>query len=582
MRTLSAKLILLLVLAALVPLLLCGTASILTSWRASHRLVVQGNLNVARQVAERIDLYVTGDQRILRALAESLSHVGLQDWQMEAILRSYALNFDELRSIHLTDLSGRALLSSRPQAGPVNLADETAFQQAYRGSCYRSGVHLAGDLTPTITLATPVRRRDRIEGVLVAQANLLDLWRMVDEIRIGQKGYALVVSQSGQLIAHGRHQAKVGILRRQSLRGLALVGELLRGKAATASYRNPQGVEVLGAAAPIRTLGGGVIIEQPLEEAYAIPRQTTLRLLILGSLFLALMVATGVWCGRRQIVRPIQVLIQGTRRVGSGELSQPVELASQDELAQLSQAFNRMMEQLARLQADIRKSERLATFGRIAAGLVHDFKHPLKNLENSSRILLRLPDNPDCRRHFRRMVEREFATLNRFLDDLSQLTRPIPLRRVRLDLNPFVRKVLSLYQEEAASRGIALQAALLPEPLWVEGDRFALERALRNLVANALEAMPQGGSLRVELTKTASGAEIEVRDTGHGIPPEQLAVLFEEFTTTKREGLGLGLAVTRKIVEGHGGTIEVESQLDQGSCFRLRLPASEAPEPLPA
>lgn len=595
MRRLSFKLTLLLILAALLPLTLYGMASIWTSRRASYRLVAEGNLNVARRAAEQIELYVANDLRILRALAENLSRIGLQSWQKEAIVRNYALNFDELRSIQLVDTAGRQVVSSLPGAVPAGIAQAEAFRQASRGASFRSEVRISEDFVPFMTLAVPVKQLNAVEGVLLAEVNLLDMWRLVDDIRIGQQGYALVVSRTGQLIAHGHNEAKAGILRQENLQSLSIVQSVLGGKTAPQVYRNLRGIEVLGVGTPIRSLGWGVIIEQPTAEAYAAPRRMTSRLMILAVLSLLLMAAVGSWGGRRQIVRPIRALIQGAQRVGSGELGERVEIATGDELSQLGEAFNQMMEQLQQLQADIRRNERMVTFGRIAAGLVHDLRHPLRNVENSSQLLLRMFDDPQYRQIFQQTVEREFANLNRFLDDLHNLARPIPLRPIRLDLNQLVREILALYEEEAQRGGIRLIADYHLEGLRVEADRFAMERALKNLITNALQAMHDGGELRVSLRTISTGirdqgsgvreadpreripenfswAEIAIQDTGCGIPPERLQDLFVEYATTKRKGLGLGLAITKKLLEEHGGTIEIESRLGEGSCFRLRLP----------
>ena len=595
MRTISFKLIVLLILAALLPLTLYGMASIWTSRRASSQLVAEGNLNVARRASEQIGLYFTNNRRILQALAENLSRIGLQNWQKEAIVRNYALNFDELRSIQVVDNAGNQVVSSLPGANPAGIAESPAFRQARQGEGYRSEVRISEDFVPFMTLAVPVKRLNAVEGVLLAEVNLLDMWRLVDDIHIGRQGYALVVSKTGQLIAHGHNEAKASILRQKDLNGLPIVQAVLEGEAATQVYRNLHGVEVLGVGASVPSLGWAVIIEQPTAEAYAAPRQMTYRLIVLAGISLLLMVTIGFWGGRRQIIRPIRALIQGAQRVGSGELERRVTISTRDEFAQLGEAFNDMMERLRELQENIRRNERMVTFGRIAAGLVHDLKHPLKNVENSSLLLLRMFDDPEYRQTFQRTVQREFANLNRFLDDLHNLTHSSPLCPIRLDLNQLVREVLALYEEEARQGGVLLVADVYSEGLRAEADRFGMERALKNLITNALQAMPQGGELRVGIRAIPAGAgnqgsgvrktdpckpipenfswgEISVQDTGCGIDPERLPDLFVEYTTTKRRGLGLGLAITKKVVEEHGGTIEVESQPGKGTCFRLYLP----------
>ena len=123
--------------------------------------------------------------------------------------------------------------------------------------------------------------------------------------------------------------------------------------------------------------------------------------------------------------------------------------------------------------------------------------------------------------------------------------------------------------------GVALEATYAQEPLIVEGDRFALGRVYRNLIANAIQATEQGGRVVIATARVGDHVEISVTDTGSGIAPERLPVIFEDFVTTKRRGLGLGLAISKRIVEQLGGTIAVSSELGRGTAFTVRLPARD-------
>ena len=128
----------------------------------------------------------------------------------------------------------------------------------------------------------------------------------------------------------------------------------------------------------------------------------------------------------------------------------------------------------------------------------------------------------------------------------------------------------------AATAGLTLDSRLSAEPLYVEGDLFALGRVYRNLIVNAIEATSPGGTVTVTVEQEAGRVRITVRDTGLGIPPERLHAIFEDFNTTKRRGLGLGLAISRKIVEQLGGTIRVTSQVGSGTAFVVEFPQTES------
>jgi signal transduction histidine kinase len=231
-----------------------------------------------------------------------------------------------------------------------------------------------------------------------------------------------------------------------------------------------------------------------------------------------------------------------------------------------------MTEELFKLQEEIRRNERSITFGKIASGLVHDLKHPIKSIENSSKLLLKMYDEPLYRETFHKTVNREFAAINRFLDDLHNLTHPIPLKPIPLNIHKAIDGAIEGYWAEAERNGIRIFRQFHEDGLRISVDRFAIERVLKNLILNAIEAMPQGGDLVVKTKAEGQWAEIEIQDTGCGIPRERLATIFEDYVTTKRKGLGLGLPISKKIVQDLNGSIEVESGPGKGTTFTLKFP----------
>jgi nitrogen fixation/metabolism regulation signal transduction histidine kinase len=170
-------------------------------------------------------------------------------------------------------------------------------------------------------------------------------------------------------------------------------------------------------------------------------RKMTYQLATLIITFVILMTIIGLW-GGRQIVGPIRDLIRGTRAVSRGDLSQRVQVNTRDEFSELGRSFNRMTEELVKLQEEIRRNERAVTFGRIASGLVHDLKHPIKSIENSSKLLLKMYNESHYRETFHKTVSREFSNINRFLDDLHNLTHPIPLKPIPLNIHKTIDEAI--------------------------------------------------------------------------------------------------------------------------------------------
>lgn len=227
--------------------------------------------------------------------------------------------------------------------------------------------------------------------------------------------------------------------------------------------------------------------------------------------------------------------------------------------------------QVAALQATLRTHEKQVRLGRVVAGLVHDLSHPIQNIANNVSLLLRDDMDASERDQVRGVIEREQRALRRVMDDILNVARPRPSERSLVDIGSAAQEVVEAMRAEALREGVTLTAECLFELPPVAGDRFALARVLRNLVANALQATPRGG--RVTLTSQLDGAHvvIEVADTGSGIAPERLASIFDAFVTTRQRGHGLGLAVSKQIVEQMGGTLTVVSALGIGTTFTVRL-----------
>ncbi len=214
-------------------------------------------------------------------------------------------------------------------------------------------------------------------------------------------------------------------------------------------------------------------------------------------------------------------------------------------------------------------------FGRISIGLVHDLSHPIQNIGNSCKVIVKMWDDHEYRESFKRTVERELAQIKRVLDDLRNVSRPIPLERFPIDVNKAIAELVGEMMAAAESAGVTLENELAPGGLFIEGDLFALNRVYRNLIVNALQATPPGGRVVVRTKRETNVVIVEVADTGTGIPPERIETLFDDFVTTKHRGLGLGLAISRKIVEGMGGTIAASSHAGQGTVFSMRFTLTE-------
>jgi two-component system sensor histidine kinase BaeS len=278
------------------------------------------------------------------------------------------------------------------------------------------------------------------------------------------------------------------------------------------------------------------------------------------------------WLWGRSFITRIFALTRATRAIAEGRMDERVVISGRDEIHQLGDSFNSMADRLVELQEDVRKQERQAMFGRIAAGLVHDLSHPIQNIVNNCKLMVKMHEDADYREEFRRIVEREGTIIKRVLDDLRNIARPMPLERFPVDVNKTVGDAADAMEQHAETAGLSLRLELAAQPALIEGDVFALGRVYRNLILNAIQATAPGGLIVVTTEVRDERVQVRIYDTGCGIPPERLAAVFEDFVTTKRRGLGLGLAISRKIVEQLGGKISVASEVGRGTTFVLDFP----------
>jgi signal transduction histidine kinase len=573
-RHISTRFALLLGVAAVVPLLAYGLVSILSLQRGTRESVVNGNQNVAVRAAEEIRRYVVTNAELLKGLSADLQDTGLDQRQQDQILKNYVLQFREFREITLFDEHGAVIASSRVGKPRVVIPKDA---QLIISGVSMSPIRVDEDLLPTSIFSIRLTHLNQPAGWLAGEFSLEEMWRMVDQIRIGENGFALVVAPGGELIAHGDPDKKALVAQTRNMSGHQLFAAArARPDAGPVSqeYTDQDGRRQLGVAARIAQLGWTVIVEQPTREAYANATVLQRQLGVSISMALLGMITVGYLFGR-SFINPILTLQRGTHDIAAGQLDARVSIDRDDELGDLGRAFNTMADRLVKLQEEVKRQERQAMFGRVAAGLVHDLSHPIQNIGNSTRLLLRDDLDAESRDQFRLTMERELQTLKRFMDDLRHVVKPKPIERFAMDINGSVAEIAESMRSEGDRHGVTIETQYGAGPLVIEGDRFALGRVYRNLIMNAIQATEAGGRVTIATGRTGDWVEISVTDTGSGIPAERISAIFDDFVTTKRRGLGLGLAISKRIVEQLNGTIDVQSEVGRGTAFTLRFPARD-------
>ncbi len=328
-----------------------------------------------------------------------------------------------------------------------------------------------------------------------------------------------------------------------------------------------------------------------IREDYAQARREIIffALLLFVTIILVVILVT-----RYSVLRPINELLQGARALGRGDLNYRLIVPANDnEFALLEREFNRMadnleeqrnktvreMEQRLKLERQLRHSENLASVGRLAAGVAHEVGTPLNVIEvRAEQILQDLDDSRERRGRNATIILTQVERITNIVRQLLNLARPYNIHRGVIDLNALIFSTLEMLETRLQPAGVIPEFEPDRDPQ-VSGDREFLRQVFINIIANAIHAMPEGGRLRIDygdaLTEKGGSRFIAVRisDTGTGIEEENFPFLFDPFYTTKDvgSGVGLGLPVSRRIVEEHNGWIEVANNEDGGATFTLYL-----------
>jgi two-component system NtrC family sensor kinase len=303
---------------------------------------------------------------------------------------------------------------------------------------------------------------------------------------------------------------------------------------------------------------------------------------------LAVLVSAIISLRARRLLSPLQRLVESTKRIGSGDYSGRVDVNAQNELGLLAHEFNKMVEAVEDREQRLIDNEQWVTAGRIASHITHEVRNPLNSLSLNAELLdemlVDLPEEAQSEAlALSRAIQFEVERLNGFTEEYLQYARLPKPQLASEELNQWLEERLSFMSSELDEAGVEVSFDLDAELPEVLVDENQLWQGLLNLTRNAKEVMAEQGGGKLHLsTKRVDDAHIElsVKDSGPGMSKDVLDNLFKPFFSTKKGGTGLGLALTRQIVQGHGGVIRCESELGKGTIFTLTLPVAKTRDSL--
>ena len=519
-----------------------------------------------------------------------LSKLTYFDETGRACVRVYSFEMDEV------DTWACENDSSSPQS----------FIRARTGQPYFGSVAFSErDARPHMTVAVAEHAPGR--GVIEADVDLRSVVDAIDRARIGAAGYAYAVDAQGTVIAHPDINL---VLAHTNFAALPQVRAALTGGATAradvvTTGRDPSGTEVLSAFHGVDPPGWWVFVEEPLSEAFAPIESAIWRTAMLLVVFLLVAIATSVLLARN-LVRPIESIQVAAAKIGSGALDQRIEISSRDELGALAEEFNRMaarlQESYAGLESQVeqRTRELAGALSRLdeqtreleaashhksefLANMSHELRTPLNAISGFSQVLRKqlYGEINEKQAEYLDDILASARHLTTLIDDVLDLSK-VEAGQIELEVAPFsLREALDdgvvIVRERATLEGVRVSVSSDADLDPVIGDERRIRQVVFNLLSNAVKFAPAGGTVEVAAASVDGEVRVSVSDSGPGIAPEDQARIFEEFQQAaagreQREGTGLGLALSKRLVELHGGRIWVESEPGKGSRFVFTLP----------
>lgn len=333
------------------------------------------------------------------------------------------------------------------------------------------------------------------------------------------------------------------------------------------------------------------------------------QIVIFSTIFLTIVLSLVIFIVLiRGITGPVNSLIKGIQRIASGDFSQKVELHTKDEIGFMAETFNGMAERLSTMidekdrllrtlqdfnlelekrvkeatdklrltQENMARAETLAAVGTLAAGISHEISTPLNTITGFVQLTLSNLDDTSAIKGDLKVIEQEALRCRKIVQGLLNFARPQKHEEKLTEINGIINETLSLIEYQPSMRKINIKRDLNGKLRPLDADPLQIKQVFLNLILNAIQAMQDGGELRIVTDNTGSGIMVEVSDTGIGIPEGEVQKIFQPFYTTKKDGTGLGLSISYGIIKEHGGDIYVRTSSDKGTVFVILLPSLHA------
>lgn len=565
---------------ASIPLIVTGIVLIHTVQKAVEGTVKERNMELARNLAQITLTRIENAEKTLEFNALNILNMAKTRFAQDLLINELVSNFPIFSTIKILDDSGQIVISTVVTEDSARYCGESFVQKVNQGEDYRSDVYLTEYQLPVMDLAEPIRFYNENDRILLAEINLKEMWDLVDSSAVGNYGQAFVFDKNGRYIAHSDPRK---VYFKEIFLEKEIRTDVKNNLDNQRIYINREGIKMIAAYAVLPILGWGVVIQQPLQEAFAVAAKMRRQILLFVGISIVIS-SIIAYVYTRWIVTPVNQLVSGIEKFSAGDLRYRVPPPGADEVSMLAERFNEMAEKLTMVQEKLKRGERLETISKMASVLSHEIRNPLNamvvNMQVMERELSRTEPHADKLRHYLGIVASEIQRVDDLVNNFLMVSRPPKLDRKLVKIDRLIDDIIISQQAEALQSGIRINRQYHVNNFDLSVDEKKIQQVLLNILINAIQAMPGGGNITIEIDSLDAKEDddqldwivIRFRDSGKGIPKEQLGQIFDFYYSTKSTGTGLGLSVAQQIVEEHGGRIEVKSKVATGSVFSVFLP----------
>ena len=572
----STKIIALLIFLSLGALILYGSISLWINITTLKTTLREVNENYTQWAAREIYSYIESNLEILRSIGSILGKANLTPYQQENTMRQILVNTKNFNYIYMVDTYGKIFISTNTRSNESDFSKNPLFQQGKIQETISPDVTIDERSSfPQLTVALPISSLNELKGVLIASIDLRRMCEIIESIKIGETGKALVVDENGMVIAHPDLEY---VVNKKKINNIFLK-EFKKSKNIHFYKRvDFNGKKVIGTNTPIKNLNWNVIFEINSSEAFAPAR----RIVAASIVLISLAIGVSFWIGFRFtkiLLAPIINLSNAMKRLAKGDSSVTIPITTKDELGLLADGFNRMSnelevkeQKLRNIQNELKHSERLSTIGTISSKILHEIRTPLFSLKLNLKCLLENNRSNDEKKEATLNINKLIDRTEDITNNLLQFSQKRKINLQSYNISEIFGELKILFNNQSHKENVVInfpEQTNLPN---IIADKSLTIQVFSNLIRNSIEAMPSGGQVNITYYIKDEFLVTGIQDNGEGISEEDILHIFDLFYTNKKNGTGLGLAIVKQALKDLDGKIEIQSKKGKGTTCLVYFP----------